>query len=388
MNKPCKMRVGMVGGGGSASFFGAPHRRAILMDNSAELTAGALRSDPQASLAAAAELHFARGYGDWESLLRNEAALPPTERIDYLTIVTPNDAHFAPAQAAALEGFGVLCEKPLTTTLDEARRLHAAVLARNVPFLVAHTYTGYPMVMLARELVHGGTIGEVRKIEAWYPQGWLATRREDEGHKQAAWRVDPAKAGASGCGGDIGIHAYQFIRFVAGLSAVRLSARMRSIVPGRVLDDDFTVLAELNNGAIATITASQVIVGAENDNGFRICGTNGTLVWTHSRFDLLEQTVAGQPVRIYRQGSDYGYFPNSIRPYLRLPSGHPEGFHEALANLHRSLEWRIRRMRGEEAPAPFAHPDIADGVAGMAFLEAAVASSSRDGSWVEVPRVG
>jgi predicted dehydrogenase len=376
----------MVGGGGPSSFFGAPHRRAILMDNSAELAAGALRSRPEESIASARELFFERGYGDWKGLIESEAALPEDRRIDYLTIVTPNDAHFGPAAAAAEAGFGILCEKPLTTTLDEARRLSAVVLSQEVPFVLAHTYTGYPMVMLARELVAAGEIGEIRKVEAWYPQGWLATRREDEGHKQASWRVDPAKAGASGCGGDIGTHAYQFVRFVAGLHAVRLMARMKSIVPGRALDDDFTVLAELSNGSIATITASQVTIGAQNDNGFRIIGTTGTLAWSHTEFEVLEHYVRDQPVRLYRQGSDYSYVPASIKPYLRLPAGHPEGFHEALANLHRTLEWNIRRSRGEPAPQPFDHPGIADGVAGMAFLEAAVQSARQGGLWVEVPR--
>lgn len=381
-----KIRVGMVGGGGPSSFFGAPHRRAILIDNSAELTAGALRSEPQESIAAARELFFDRGYPDWQTLVASEAALPEDQQIDYLTIVTPNDAHFGPAAAAAAAGIGILCEKPLTTSLDEARRLNAVVLSQEVPFVLAHTYTGYPMVMMARELVRQGEIGEIRKVEAWYPQGWLATRREDEGHKQASWRVDPAKAGASGCGGDIGTHAYQFVRFVAGLHAVRLQARMKSIVPGRALDDDFTVLAELSNGAIATITASQVTIGAQNDNGFRIIGTTGTLAWSHTQSDVLEYYVRDQPVRLYRQGADYSYVPASIRPYLRLPSGHPEGFHEALANLHRTMEWTIRRNRGEPAPEPLEHPGIADGVAGMAFLEAAVQSAGEGGAWVDVPR--
>jgi predicted dehydrogenase len=386
MSSRRKMRVGMVGGGGPTSFFGAPHRRAILMDNSAELTAGALRSKPEDSIAAAEELFFSRGYGDWQALIDGELDRPDDQRIDYVTIVTPNDAHFGPAAAAAAAGLGILCEKPLTTTLDQARRLLAIVLSQEVPFIVAHTYTGYPMVMLAREMVKNGDIGEIRKVEAWYPQGWLATRREDEGHKQASWRVDPVKAGASGCGGDIGTHAYQFVRFVAGLHAVRLMARMKSIVPGRALDDDFTVLAELNNGAIATITASQITIGAQNDNGFRVIGTTGTLTWSHTHFDVLEHYVTDQPVRLYRQGLDYSYVPASIKPYLRLPSGHPEGFHEALANLHRTLEWTVRRSCGEPAPTPFEHPGIADGVAGMAFLEAAVQSASKGTVWVDVPR--
>ena len=387
MNR-CKMRVGMVGGGGPGSFFGAPHRRAILMDNSAELTAGALRSSPDGAFASAEELFFRRGYTDWRSVIDAEAASPADARIDYLTIVTPNDAHFGPAEAAAQAGFAVLCEKPLTTNLDEARHLHATVQAAEIPFVVAHTYTGYPMVMLAREFVRDGRIGEIRKVEAWYPQGWLASRQEDEGNKQASWRTDPAQAGASGCGGDIGSHAYEFVRFVAGLRAVKLSARMKSIVPGRALDDDFTVLAELNNGAIATITASQVTIGAQNDNGFRIVGTAGTLRWRHTHFDQLEFYEAGREVRIYRQGADYHYMPASIQPYLRLPAGHPEGFHEALANLHRTLEWTLRERRGEAGPTPYDHPGIVDGLAVMAFLDAAVASAAEDGAWLDVPRSG
>jgi predicted dehydrogenase len=383
-----KLRVGMVGGGGPANFFGGPHRRAILLDNSAELTAGALRSHPEESIASARELFFSRGYPDWQALVKDEAARPESERIDYLTIVTPNDAHFGPAAAAAAAGIAVLCEKPLTTTLDEARRLHATVAAKKVPFVVAYTYTGFPMVMLARELIKDGAIGEVRKVEAWYPQGWLATKLEAEGQKQAAWRVDPSRSGASGCGGDIGTHAYEFVRFVAGRSATRLRGRLKAFVPGRALDDDFTVLAELDNGGIATVAASQITIGAQNDNGFRVSGTTGTLEWSITDHTVLKHYAGGQPLKLYRQGAEYGYFPGSIKPYLRLPSGHPEGFHEALGNLHRTLEWTIRAARGEKVPTPFEHPGILDGVAGMAFVEAAVASANQDGAWVEMPRIG
>jgi predicted dehydrogenase len=383
-----KLRVGMVGGGGPSNFFGAPHRRGILMDNSAELTAGALRSNAKDSIESAKELYIPRGYPDWETMIKSEAALPESDRIDYVTIVTPNDAHFGPAEAAANIGIGVLCEKPLTTTLDEARRLYATVRSKDVPFVVAYTYTGFPMVMLAREFVANGEIGEIRKVEAWYPQGWLATKLEADNQKQAAWRVDPSRAGGSGCGGDIGTHAYEFVRFVTGLSATRLRARLKSFVPGRALDDDFTVLAELTNGVIATVTASQVTIGAQNDNGFRVIGTTGTLEWNITDHTILKHYAGGKPVSIYRQGAEYDYFPASIKPYLRLPSGHPEGFHEALANLHRTLEWTIRSRRGEKVPTPFPHPGIADGVAGMAFIEAAVASSKQDGALVEVPKVG
>lgn len=379
-----KLRVGMVGGGGPANFFGGPHRRGILMDNSAELVAGALRSKPDEAIASANELFFARGYGDWKSMIQGEAKLPEGDRIDYVTIVTPNDDHFGPADAAASAGIAVLCEKPLTTTLDEAKRLAATVAKSGVPFVVAYTYTGFPMVMLAKQMVRDGKIGEVRKVEAWYPQGWLATKLEEQGQKQASWRVDPKKSGASGCGGDIGTHAYEFVRFVAGLKATRLRARLKAFVEGRQLDDDFTVLAELDNGGIATVAASQITIGAQNDNGFRVSGTTGTLEWSIVDHTILKHYSGGHPLHLYRQGAEYGYFPDSIKPYLRLPSGHPEGFHEALANLHRTLEWRLRSKRGETCPTPFDHPGIADGVAGMAFVEAAVKSSNDGGEWVSV----
>ena len=382
-----KMKVGMVGGGGPGNFFGKPHRTAILMDNSAELTAGALRSRHEESIESAKDLFFTRGYGDWKSMVEGEAARSAGDRIDYVTIVTPNHEHFGPALAAAEKGFGVLCEKPLTLTLDEARQLHTTAQANNTAFSVAYTYTGYPMVMLARELVLGGSIGEVRKVEAWYPQGWLATKLEESGQQQASWRVDPKKSGASGCGGDIGTHAYEFVRFVAGLSAVKVSARLKTFVDGRSLDDDFTVLAELNNGGVATIAASQITIGAQNDNGFRISGTKGTIEWSNTDHTNLKHFSGGNPVHIYRLGAEYGYFPESIKPYLRTPSDHPEGFHEALANLHRSLEWTIRGRRGEQCPKPFHHPDLVDGVAGMAFIEACVASSAQHGAWLDVPAV-
>jgi predicted dehydrogenase len=380
-----KLKVGMVGGGGPGNFFGRPHRTAILMDNSAELTAGALRSKPEESIESAKELFFTRGYGDWKSMIEGEVARPVGDRIDYVTIVTPNHEHYGPALAAVENEIGVLCEKPLTITLDEARKLHEAVKVRQTPFVVAYTYTGLPMVMLAKELVAGGTIGEVRKVETWYPQGWLASKLEDSGQQQASWRVDPKRSGASGCGGDIGTHAYEFIRFVAGLSAVRVSARLKTFVAGRLLDDDFTVMAELNNGAVATIAASQITIGAQNDNGFRVIGTKGTLEWSNTDHLNLRHYAGGQPVNVYRQGAEYGYFPESIKPYLRTPSGHPEGFHEALANLHRTIEWTIRARRGENCPKPFPHPGIADGVAGMAFIDACVASSNQHGAWMDVP---
>ena len=387
MPEPRKLRVGMVGGGGPGNFFGAPHRRAILMDNGAELTAGALRSDPQGALQSARELFFSRGYPDFQTMMRQEAALPADQRIDYVTIVTPNDSHHPIAKAALEAGIAVLCEKPLTLTLQESLDLVRLVKQTGLPFTVAYSYTGLPMVMLARELVHRGEIGAVRKVEAWYPQGWLASALEESGQQQASWRVDPAKSGASGCGGDIGTHAYEFVRFVAGLSAVQVQARLHTFVPGRRLDDDFTVLARLNNDAIATITASQVTIGAQNDNGFRVIGDKGRVEWSMLDHMSLRVYTSGAPVSVFRLGAEYGYFPDSIKPYLRLPSGHPEGFHEALANLHLTHQLQIRRRLGESVPDHFPHPDVIDGAAGLAFVEAAVKSSSQNGAWTDVTPV-
>lgn len=382
-----KLRVGMVGGGGPANFFGGPHRTAILMDNTAELTAGALRSSAQGSLDSARELFFSRGYPDYQTMIREEAALPAGERMDYVTIVTPNDSHHPVAKAALEAGFPVLCEKPLTITLEESQELVKLAHANGLPFIVAYTYTGLPMVMLAREMVRAGDLGEIRKVEAWYPQGWLAGRTEDLGVQQAEWRVDPKKSGASGCGGDIGTHAYEFVRFVAGLSAVQVSARLQTFVQNRALDDDFTVLARLNNGGIATITASQVTIGSQNDNGFRVIGEKGTAEWSMTDHMSLKVLKGGEPVATYRLGGEYGYFPASVKPYLRLPSGHPEGFHEALANLHKTIQLQIRRRNGETTADPFPHPDVVDGAAGMAFIEAAVASSNDQGAWTDVVQV-
>lgn len=382
-----KLRVGMVGGGGPGNFFGAPHRRAILLDNSAELTAGALRSDPKGSLEAAKEHFFTRGYSDYQTMLREEANLPTDQRIDYVTIVTPNDSHYAVAKASLEAGFSVLCEKPLTLTLEESVDLVALAKKTKLPFSVAYSYTGLPMVMLARELVHSGEVGTIRKVEAWYPQGWLATPLEESGQQQASWRVDPSRSGASGAGGDIGTHAYEFVRFVAGLSAVQVQARLHTFVPGRRLDDDFTVLARLENGALATIAASQITIGAQNDNGFRVIGDKGRVEWSMLDHMSLYLYRGGEPVQQYRLGAEYGYFPDSIKPYLRLPSGHPEGFHEALANLHKTHQSRVRKGLGEHVPEPFPHPDVIEGAAGMAFVEAAVKSSQNSGAWTDVPTV-
>ena len=322
-----KLRVGMVGGGGPSNFFGAPHRRGdpdgqlgrADRRRAAEQGRGVDRRGPRAVHAP----RLSRLAGD------DQGGRPPCPNPSGSTTsrssrpTTPTSARPTPRRPP---GIGVLCEKPLTTTLDEARRLHATVRSKERPFVVAYTYTGFPMVMLARELVHDGEIGEIRKVEAWYPQGWLATKLEADNQKQAAWRVDPAKAGGSGCGGDIGTHAYEFVRFVAGLSATRLRARLKTFVPGRALDDDFTVLAELNNGAIATITASQVTIGAQNDNGFRDHRHDGDARVVDDRSHWCSSTTpAASRCGSTARGPSTAISPASVKPYLRLPSGPPRG---------------------------------------------------------------
>jgi predicted dehydrogenase len=272
----------------------------------------------------------------------------------------------------------------MTFTVDEAAELAALVHKTGVPFVLAHTYTGHPMMMYARELVKSGKIGEVRKVEAWYRQGWLATALEKTGQKQAGWRTDPRRSGVSGCGGDIGTHAFIAATWVTGLAVSKLSARLKCFVEGRALDDDFNVIAELSNGGTALINATQIAVGYRNDSGFRVFGTAGSLEWSQEEAErLLVKTP--ETDQCHFLGANFSFFPDSVKSYLRTPSGHNEDFFEALANLHTTMERTIRRKRGEKAPDPFPHPGVREGLAGMRFIEAAVDSSARNGAWVAVP---
>jgi predicted dehydrogenase len=375
-----KLQVGMIGGGGPGSFFGGVHRRAISLDGTRELVAGALRSDPEASLEAAAEWGI-EGFPTWERLLKAwiDGDLP----LAYVTIVTPNNAHFEPAKACLEAGLPVLCEKPMTLDVKEAETLAALVKQKNVPFVLAHTYTGHPQMMYARELVKSGAIGDVRKVEAWYRQGWLATELESTGQQQASWRVDPKQTGISNCGGDIGVHAMMTATFVTGLKIKRVSARLNSFVTGRLLDDDFNTFAELENGGTAVITATQIAVGYKNENGFRVFGTKGSIEWDQENAERL-QVRRGQHDEVYWLGANQEFFPDSVRGYQRLPAGHHEDFLEALANLHTTMERHIRLRRGEDVPKPYDHPGVEDGVAGMRFIKAAVDSSKNDGAWTDV----
>jgi len=375
-----KLKAGIIGGGGEGSFFGKMHLRACSLDGTRELVAGALRSSPEGALAAAKEWGIA-GYPDYDAMIADVKA--GKLALDYVIIATPNHAHYAPALACLEAGIPVMCEKPMTMTVEEAETLHATATEKQVPFVLAHTYTGHPMMMVARELCANGTIGEVRKIESWYTQGWLATALESDGQQQASWRTDPARAGISNCGGDIGTHAFVAATWVSGLDVKRVSARLNTFVPGRPLDDDFNVLAELSNGGTAMIWATQIAIGHKNDHGFRIFGDKGSLEWHQERAEkLLVQT--GEADQVYWIGANFSYVPEAVASYLRSPCGHNEDFFEALANLHTTLERRIRAARGEATPPAYPHPDTATGVAGMRFVRAAVDSSASQGAWTAV----
>jgi predicted dehydrogenase len=282
-----------------------------------------------------------------------------------------------------MAGIPVLCEKPMTLTVEESAELAKLQQKKDVPFVLAHTYTGHPMMMVAREFVKSGAIGDVRKIESWYTQGWLATALEQSGQQQASWRTDPKRTGISNCGGDIGTHAFVAATWVSGRKVAKVSARLNTFVAGRTLDDDFNVIAEMDNGATALITATQIAIGYKNDNGFRIFGTQGSLEWHQEEAEkLLVRT--GDHDKVYWQGGGAAFIPKSITSYFRTPSGHHEDFFEALANLHLTLERTIRQRRGEDVPAPYDHPGVAEGLAGMKFIRAAVQSSKAKGAWTKV----
>jgi predicted dehydrogenase len=369
----------MIGGGGPGSFFGMVHNRAIALDASRELVAGALRSNPKTALSAAKDYGI-EGYRDYQAMI--DAVGSGDLALDYITIVTPNFAHYGPAKACLQAGIPVLCEKPMTMTVAESQDLARIAKRKKIPFVLAHTYTGHPMMMVAKEMVRQGDIGQVRKVEAWYNQGWLATALENSGQQQASWRVDPKRTGISNCGGDIGTHAFVAATWVTGLAITKVSARLNTFVEGRVLDDDFNVIAEMENGATAIITATQIAIGYKNDNGFRVYGSKGSLEWHQEEAEKL-LLRRGEHDEIHWIGT--GAEPASVASYLRAPAGHHEDFFEALANLHTTMERLVRRRNGEKkVPAAFDHPGVDEGVAGMKFVKAAVASSKKKGAWTRL----
>lgn len=374
--------MGMVGGGQGA-FIGGVHRIAANIDGRIELVCGAFSSDPERAKASGRELFLPGGrcYGDFATMMAEEAQLPEGERMDFVTIVTPNHLHFPVAKAALEAGFHVLSDKPATMTLAEARELAALIRTTGLKYGLTHNYTGYPMVKQARDLVRSGELGKLRKIVVEYPQGWLATPIERDGQKQASWRTDPARSGAAGCMGDIGTHAENLAEYISGLRIAELAADLSTFVGGRSLDDDGNVLLRFEGGAKGVLHASQISVGGENDLNIRIHGETGGLEWHQHEPNTLFAHKLGEPTRVYRTSNPY--VSQSAADHSRTPFGHPEGYLEAFANIYRNFAAHLAAdLAGAEAP-PYAtdYPTIDDGVRGMAFIEAVVESSKNNAAW-------
>jgi predicted dehydrogenase len=379
-----KLRFGMVGGGRGA-FIGAVHRVAAQMDGQAELVAGAFSSDPQRSRDSAADLFVAaeRAYGSYREMALAEAARPREDRLDFVVIVTPNDQHFPAATLFLDHGFNVVCDKPVTLTLAEARALRETVARSGKVFVLTHNYTGNAMVKQARALVRSGALGTLRKVVVEYSQGWLARDIESSGQKQASWRTDPARSGAAGCMGDIGVHAENLARYVTGLRISELCAELTAFVPGRRLDDDGNLLLRFEGGARGVLHSSQIAVGEENYLSLRVYGSEASLEWQQEHPNELIVKYPDRPRETLRRGNDY--VGDVAQRATRIPAGHPEGYLEAFANLYREAFRAIAaEVAGEPPPDDLDLPGIDDGVTGMAFIEAAVASARQGAVWVPI----
>ncbi|MBL8764371.1 MAG: Gfo/Idh/MocA family oxidoreductase [Phycisphaerae bacterium] len=372
-----KLRMGMVGGGQGA-FIGAVHRTAAQMDGRAVFVSGCLSSTAERALASGKELGLPerRNYESWRKMVAGEAALPRSERVDFVSIVTPNDKHFPIARAFVEAGISVVCDKPLVLNTEQARELAAAVQKHDVVFAVTYNYSGYPLVKQAREMVRAGELGEIRKVIVEYNQGWLATKLEASGQKQADWRTDPARAGLGGAIGDIGSHAEQLVSYVTGLELDALCADLTSFVPGRRLDDDANVLLRFVNGAKGILTASQVCVGQENDLRLRVWGAKGGLEWRQEDPNHLIHKPLGQPDRTLRRGNDY--LTDAAKRSARLPPGHPEAFIEAFANVYNAAFAAMLANAGAKGGPRFDYPDVRDGARGVHFIERVVHSAAHE----------
>jgi len=382
-----KLRMGMIGGGKDA-FIGAIHRIAANMDGLIELSCGALSINPEIAKDSARSLFLPedRTYLTYDEMISKEAKLPADKRIDFVTIVTPNFAHFAPAMMALENGFNVVIEKPITFTLDEAKQLKKKVEETGLTLCLTHTYSGYPMVKQAKAMVKDGAIGKVRKIYVEYPQGWLSKLTEREGNAQAAWRTDPKKSGKSGCMGDIGTHAAHLAEYISGLKITKLCADLNVMVEGRALDDDGNVLLRFDNGAAGVLMASQVAAGEENALKIRIYGEKGGLEWAQQEPNTLLVKWLDQPAQILRAGSNYGDRLSSFATHnARTPGGHPEGYLEAFGNIYRNFALTLLSKLENKEPTKemLDFPRVDEGIRGMAFIENVVNSSASDKKWTD-----
>lgn len=376
-----KLKMGMVGGGKDA-FIGAVHRKACALDGQIDFVAGALSSDPERAISSGRELGLAqdRNYPSWERMLQAELNRPKGDRIDFVSIVTPNHTHYPIAKAFAAAGIHVVCDKPLVHTTEQARDLMATVKKAGVVFAVTYNYSGYPMVKQARHMVRAGDLGPIRKVIVEYNQGWLASALEKTGQKQADWRTDPARSGAGGAIGDIGSHAENLASTITGLELEAICADLTSFVPGRRLDDDANLLLRFKGGARGVLIASQIEIGHENDLRIRIFGTTGTLEWRQEEPNELTHRPDGQPKRVLTRGN--GYLCDEAKAASRLPPGHPEAFIEAFANVYLAAAKAIRSAKPASG-RDFDYPDVYDGARGVHFIERTVESSKSDRKWTD-----
>lgn len=380
-----KLRMALVGGG-QGSFIGRVHATAAVLDNRAALVAGALSSNPERAKASAPAYDIAesRAYTSYQEMIDKEKSLPEDQRIDFVSVATPNHTHFEIAKAAADAGFNVICDKPMTFDFAQAEELVKSVEASGVVFAVSHNYTGYPLVRQAREMIQGGELGEIQAIRSNYIQGWLRTAIEAEDQKQAAWRTDPSKSGAAGAFGDIGTHAYNLGRYITGLIPEEISCNLKTFVEGRKLDDYGHAVIRYSNGALGTVTASQISHGRENDAFIEVDGTEGSLQWRQEEPNVMIVRKNGSPHQMYTRDPNAPFMNEMGTAACRLPAGHPEGFFEAFANVYRfAYDAMVARAAGESFETKDTiYPNVYDGAEGMYFIQLCVASSADNGAWL------
>ncbi len=381
-----KLRMGMIGGGLDA-FIGAVHRCAANLDGLIEFKAGALSINPQIAIDSGKALFLdpARTYTTYQEMLEKESTMNDQERLDFISIVTPNFVHFDPAMACLDHGFNIVIEKPITLSLDQAKQLKKKLDETGLKLCLTHTYSGYPMVKQARAMVGAGVLGKIRKVWVEYPQGWLSRLSEREGNAQAAWRTDPTKSGKAGAMGDIGTHAAHLVEYITQHKITHICADINVVVPGRMLDDDGSVLLKLENGVSGILSASQVCAGEENNVKIKVYGEKGGLEWQQTEPNTLWVKWIDKPMEVYRAGSNNGnYLSSFATSNCRTPAGHPEGFLEAFANIYRNFALTLQADLNNlpAKPENLDFPSITDGLRGMAFIESVIASGQSSEKWL------
>ncbi len=378
-----KLKMGMIGGG-IGSFIGDVHRKAATLDGMIELVCGAFSSTAEKSQASGKELLLPedRCYGSFEEMILKEKTLPENLRMDFVSIVTPNHLHFAPAKLALENGFHVVCDKPMTLTVVEAKELEKLVKSTGLLFALTHNYPGSPMVKQAKAMIDNGELGAIRKVQVQYLQGWMTTAVEDSGNKQASWRVDPAKSGVGGALGDIGTHAHNLVEYITGLKVKELAADLGRFGKGRILDDDGNILLRLENGVKGIMSISQIAAGEENNLSIRVYGEKGSLEWHQENPNELITRWLDQPKKIFTPNGN-ALYPQALSA-SRIPAGHPEGYLEAFANVYINFATHLNAVNSKTAIDNPDYPSVSEGIRGVQFIHAAVESDKQNAAWVNL----